>query len=45
MRDIMNKEILTLLMDMGCHLADNNFTWSNDLRSRFEDATTYLSSY
>lgn len=40
-----NKKLYDLLMELGSHLADHNFQWSDDLRNKFEKATTYLSSY
>jgi hypothetical protein len=39
-----NKEIYDLIMELGSQLADLGFQWPNELRSKFEKSTTYLSS-
>ena len=43
--EITNKEIHDLILELGLKLADHNHEWSNELRKKFEDVTTYLSRY
>ena len=41
--DRKNKEIYSLIMDMGVALADLNYQWPNKLRRNFEKVTSFLS--
>lgn len=38
------KEIYNLIMELGCHLSDKDFYWSDELKNRFNKVTSYLSS-
>ncbi|MCT3690407.1 hypothetical protein HZP84_03180 [Elizabethkingia anophelis] len=40
---VTNKEIHDLIMELGSELADHDHQWSNELRKKFEDVTSYLS--
>lgn len=37
------KEVYSLIMEMGSLLADYDHQWSNELRRKFERATSFLS--
>lgn len=38
------EEVYPLIMEMGSLLADYDHQWSNELRRKFERATSFLSS-
>lgn len=38
------EEVYSLIMEMGSLLADYDYQWSNELRRKFERATSFLSS-
>ena len=42
--DRKNKEIYSLIMDMGVALADLNYQWPNKLRRNFVKVTSFLSA-
>lgn len=43
LKKITNEEIYNLIMDLGSNIPDD-FIWSDTLRKKFEEVTSYLNS-